>query len=325
MADHSSTRVVYAALIGNGLIAITKFGAAAHTGSSAMLSEAIHSVVDTGNQLLMLLGMRNARKPADEMHPFGYGRELYFWAFVVAILIFGLGAGISAYEGVIKVRAPHPVTNPVVNYVVLAVAMVFEAGAWYVAYKEFKKTKGAMGYIEAVRRSKDPTVFTILFEDTAAMLGLIAALVGLALAEALDLPVLDGVASIVIGAILAATAALLAWECKGLLIGERAGLPVIDGIRRIVAEEPGILALNEILTMHMGPEDVLLNVSLDFADDVTSPQVEASISLLERRIKAEFPEITRVFIEAQNLVAHRRAQAEAAARARAAAGKGEEG
>ncbi len=306
MAAYSSRKVIYAALAGNALIAATKFAAAAFTGSSAMFSEAIHSVVDTGNQGLMLHGMKRADRPADTAHPFGYGMELYFWTFVVAVLIFGLGAGLSVYEGIQTLSHPGPVTDPHVNYVVLSIAMVFEAGAWWIALKEFRKQKGPQGYFKAVRRSKDPTVFTVLFEDSAAMLGLVVAFAGIALGEALEIPELDAVASILIGGILAVTAALLAYECKGLLIGEGASPRVVTGIEKLMSEQPGIVRMNQILTLHFGPQDVLLNLSLDFADGLSAGQVEEAISEFEQRIKSAFPEITRVFIEAQSWRGHQR-------------------
>lgn len=299
MAAGGSRKVVFAALLGNALIAVAKFAAAAYTGSSAMLSEAIHSVVDTGNQGLLLYGMKRAARPADKLHPFGYGIELYFWAFVVAILIFGVGAGVSIYEGIAKLQAPHPITSPYINYIVLALAMVFEAIAWSIAFREFRRTKGDLSYFQAVRLSKDPTIFTVLFEDTAAMLGLIVAFVGILLTQVLDMPMLDGVASLLIGGILAFTAALLAYECKGLLTGESASRATVAEIERIVVEQPGVNRMNELLTMHFGPHDVLLNVSLDFADRLSSAEVESTVSTLERRIKDRFPDITRIFIEAQ--------------------------
>ncbi|MDD9876137.1 MAG: cation diffusion facilitator family transporter [Magnetovibrio sp.] len=304
-----STKVVIAALIGNGLIAVTKFGAAAYTGSSAMLSEAIHSVVDTCNQGLILYGLKRAKKPADEAHPFGYGMELYFWTFVVAVMIFAVGAGVSLYEGIQKIRHPHPVGNAYINYIVLGAAMVFEAFAWWFAFKEFKSRKGHLGYFTAVRRSKDPALFTVLFEDTAAMLGLIVAFAGIALGQHLEMPVLDGVASVVIGVILAAVAAFLAYECKGLLVGESARRPVIRGIRAIAETRDGVKSVNELLTMHLSPEDILVNLSLDFADGINSEDVEAAISSLEREVKDSYPEVTRIFIEVQSRQGH---QAEAA-------------
>lgn len=299
--------VVVAALLGNGLIAFTKFIAAGITGSSAMLSEAIHSVVDTGNQGLLLWGMKRAAKPADEQHPFGYGMELYFWTFVVAILVFSIGAGVSLYEGISKLMAPTPIYRPMVNYIVLGIAMVFEGAAWTVAFREFRRRKGdTLGYFKAVQLSKDPTVFTVLFEDSAAMLGLVAAMVGLLLAEFYGDPRYDALASITIGIILACTASVLAYESKGLLIGEAASKEVRTGIRRILAQENTIISINELLTMHLGPEDVLLTISLDFTDSMSSGDVEDTISMLEARIKGKYPEIARIFIEAQSKTGHLR-------------------
>ncbi len=302
----SSKKAIYAALVGNGLIAITKFFAAFYTNSSAMLSEAIHSVVDTGNQFLLLYGLKRAEKPADKDYPFGYGMELYFWSFVVAILIFGLGAGISIYEGITKINNPEPVTDPHINYIVIALAMVFETLACSVAFKEFQKTKGNQNWLKAIRTSKDPAVFTVLFEDSAALLGLIVAGLSLYLAEHFHLPVLDGVGSVVIGLILAATASLLAYECKGLLTGEAANESVVYGIKQILKEEPHMLYINEVLTMHLGPKDILLTISLDFEDGMSSKEVEETISNLESQIKIKFPEIKRVFIEAQSWLGHRK-------------------
>ena len=305
MANPSSKKVIYAALAGNSLIAVTKFAAAAVTGSSAMFSEAIHSIVDTGNQGLLLYGIKRSNRPADRSHPFGYGMELYFWTFVVAILIFGLGAGISIYEGIAKIKQPHPISDPTINYYVLGFAMIFESAAWYIAFKEFNKSKGSLGLVTAIKRSKDPTIFTVLFEDTAAIFGLIVAMVGIFLSDYLELPFLDGVASVIIGIILAVTAALLAYECKGLLTGEAASDTVVKGIKWIIGENPHILHVNEVLTLHLGPRDVLLTVSLDFKDKLSSRQVEEAISSFETKIKEKFPEITRVFIEAQSWRAHR--------------------
>ncbi|WP_349360746.1 cation diffusion facilitator family transporter [Stappia sp.] len=300
-----SKKVIYAALIGNGLIAITKFFAAAYTGSSAMLSEGIHSLVDTGNQGLLLYGLKKAKQPADEKHPFGYGVELYFWAFVVAILIFAVGAGISIYEGIQKIIDPHPITSPIVAYVVLGLAIVFEAGAWWVAYKEFNKVRGKRSILKAVRDSKDPAVFTVLFEDTAAMLGLIVALVGLLAVQILGLPWLDGAASVTIGLILAATAAFLAYETKGLLVGESAAPEVVDTIRNLVEATPTVSRMNEIRTLHRGPQDVLLALSVDFEDRLTAGAVEEAIYALEVAIKRQFPIVRRVFIEVQATRHHR--------------------
>ena len=306
MSSPSSVKAILAALVGNSLIAVTKFIAASYTGSSAMFSEAVHSVVDSGNQLLLLYGVKRSKRPADSKHPFGYGKELYFWSFVVAILIFSLGSAISFYEGFHKLHSPEPVSNPMINFIVLGFAVIFESWTCWVAATEFKKSKGDRGWVEAIRRSKDPALFTVLFEDTAALLGLLVALIALTLSEYLNLPVLDSVASLIISFILAVTAGLLAFECKGLLTGEGASEEVVTGIKQIINESQGIKHVNEVLTLHLGPEDILLNVSLDFEDDLSSGEVEEAISNLESRIKQMFPEIRRVFIEAQGWGAHRR-------------------
>lgn len=294
-----SKKVIYAALAGNALIAVTKFGAAAYTGSSAMLSEGIHSLVDTGNQGLLLYGLARSKKPADAKHPFGYGVELYFWSFVVAIIIFAVGAGVSIYEGVSKIQHPHPIADPHINYIVLAAAMVFEAFAWWIAFKEFRAIKGNRTYLQAVRDSKDPAIFTVLFEDTAAMLGLVVAFVGLAIAQYYGLAWMDGAASVVIGLILAATAWFLAYETKGLLIGEAAAPEMIARVRSLALATPGVIAMNELRTLHRGPEDVLLAISVDFEDTLTAGAVEAAIYRLEVAVKLDYPAVTRIFIEVQ--------------------------
>jgi len=310
MASGGSKKAIYAALAGNSLIAVTKFAAGAYSGSSAMFSEAVHSLVDTGNQFLLLYGLKRAQKPADREHPFGYGMEEYFWAFVVAILIFGLGAGISFYEGVKRVMEPHALGDPLVNYIVLSLAILFEGGSWWVAFREFRKGKGKRGWMTEIRHSKDPTKFTVLFEDSAAMLGLVVAMIGIALAQYLHMPVLDGAAAIIIGMILATTAALLAYECKGLLIGEAASPTVIASIRKAASALEGVDAVNEVLTMHLGPEDILVNLSLDFTNGQSAEQVETTVSGLEQAIKAKHPQVKRIFIEAQSTEAHRLAARE---------------
>jgi cation diffusion facilitator family transporter len=296
--------VVYAALVGNGLIAISKFVVASITGSSAMFSEAIHSVVDCGNQGLMLFGMRRANRPADAQHPFGYGMELYFWTFIVAILIFAVGAGISIYEGVERILHPEPIKSPEWSYAVLTLALIIEGIAWIIAYREFEKTRGKQSYLSAVHNSKDPTVFTILFEDSAAMLGLLIALGGIWGAHAFDLPILDGVASIGIGIVLALVAILLAVESKGLLLGESASPEVVRQIGEMISRDSRITGINEILTMHLGPQDILLAVSVDFDDQLTADLVERAISDFEVRIKSEVPDVKRIFIEAQSWSQH---------------------
>ena len=298
-AQGGSTKVIYAALAGNALIAVTKFAASLYTGSSAMLSEAVHSLVDTGNQGLLLFGIARSRRPADDKHPFGYGMEVYFWAFVVAILIFGLGAGVSIYEGVAKLANPHPITNFAINYAVLGAALIFEGFAWTIAFREFTKVRGNRGFLEEVRRSKDPTVFTVLFEDSAAMLGLVVAAIGLLAVQLWGLVWADAVASIAIGVILAVTAVGLAYETKSLLVGEAASAATVQGVRRMALDEPMVRAVNELRTVHFGPNDILANISLDFEDRSSLDDIEQTVTRLEQRIKQTFPNITRVFIETQ--------------------------
>jgi len=304
MAAGSSRTVIYAALAGNGLIAVIKFVAAFYSGSSAMLSEGIHSLVDTGNQGLLLYGLKRSQQPADEDHPFGYGAELYFWAFVVALLIFSVGSGVSIYEGIQKILHPHPMENISINFIVLGLALVFEGAAWYVAYRAFESTRGKQGFVEAIQRSKDPTVFTVLFEDSAAMLGLMVAAAGIAGAHYLDLPWLDGAASILIGVILAITAIVLAIETKGLLIGEAAATELTGDIKAIVEATPTVDVLNEIRSLHRGPNDVLLALSIDFENNLTAGKVEDAIYQLELAIKQRFPVVRRLFIEVQSKVHH---------------------
>jgi cation diffusion facilitator family transporter len=297
-----SKKVIFAALAGNSLIAITKFTAAFFTGSSAMLSEAIHSLVDTGNQGLLLYGLAQAKKPADDQFPFGHGKEIYFWSFIVAILIFALGGGISIYEGIKHLQHPEAIQNPLINYLVLGLAMLFEGAAWLFAFREFTRAKGKWGYMEAIQRAKDPSIFVVLFEDTAAMLGLMVAFVGVALTQLTGLPWFDGAASIVIGLILVGTAVWLAYETKGLLIGESAGRGVVEGIRGMIGAEALVEHVNEVLTMHMGPDFILVNLSVDFADQATADQVETAIGEMDKSIKQRFPQVKRVFIEAEKRV-----------------------
>jgi len=291
--------VIYAALVGNALIAIMKFIAAFMTGSSAMFSEGIHSVVDTGNQILLLYGLKQAKKPADERFPFGHGKEIYFWSFVVAIMIFAVGAGISIYEGVHRLLNPSPLQNIMVNYIVLSLAMIFEGAAWFFALKEFKQAKGKWGYIEAVQLGKDPSIFVVLFEDSAAMLGLLVALLATILTQVTGNLYFDGIASIIIGFILAGTALWLAFETKSLLIGESANIHVVNGIKKITRTYDKIEHVNEVLTIHMGPEFILVNISVEFRDEATATEIEDTVSQLDAEIKNEYENVKRIFIEGE--------------------------
>lgn len=296
----SSTKVILAALAGNTAIAVTKFIAAALTGSSAMLSEGIHSLVDTGNQILLLWGLRQAKRPASEEYPFGHGKEIYFWSFVVAILIFAVGSGVSIYEGVHRVLDPQPMNDPHINYIVLGLSILFEGGSWFIALREFGKCKGPLGYIEAVHRGKDPSLFVVLFEDSAALLGLLTALAGIILAQVTGNPWFDGAASVVIGVILGVTAIWLAIETKSLLIGESASRHVLRGIRQLLEREPAIERVNEVLSMHLGPDDVLVTISADFRDDLPAGVLEQTVERIEQAIREQHPEVKRIFIEAES-------------------------
>ncbi|WP_110686226.1 cation diffusion facilitator family transporter [Salinicola aestuarinus] len=294
-----SKAVIYAAMGGNLAIAVTKFVAATLTGSSAMLSEGIHSVVDTGNQILLLLGMKRAQRPASPEFPFGHGKEVYFWSFVVALLIFAIGSGVSLYEGVIHIMNPEPIESPLINYIVLGLGILFEGASWAFALNAFRKTKGKWSYLEAVHRGKDPSLFVVVFEDSAALLGLTVALAGVGLSQWTGLAIFDGIASVVIGLILGGTAIWLASETKGLLIGESANRHVVEDIRQLARAADGIDEVNEVLTMHMGPDFVLVNLSVRFARGTQAERIERTIAELDKRIKQQHESVKRVFVEAE--------------------------
>jgi len=314
MAAHSGSRtVIYAAIAGNLLIAATKFIAASWTGSSAMLSEGVHSLVDTGNGLLLLHGLRRAARPPDLTHPFGHGRELYFWSFIVALLVFAVGAGVSFYEGVSHILEPRRATNLNANYVVLGVSALFEGYTWRVALKEFRAAKGSLGYFAAVRQSKDPSVFTVLFEDTAALLGLLIAFLGITAAAHFGRPELDGIASLLIGAILALTAIILARESKALLLGEAALPHVQEEILAAVRSDPDVERVNGLTTIHIGPDQIVVALSLEFRDDRSTAEIEACVARIEAKLCQHRSDIASVFIKPQTPASWRarRAQLEA--------------
>ena len=298
MSD-SNKIVVYAALAGNLAIALVKFVAAYITNSSAMLSEAIHSVVDTLNEILLLYGMKKSQQSPNAQHPFGYGRELYFWAFIVSLMVFALGAVVSIYQGIQHVRYPEEMLSPNLNYIVLGIAILCEGISWLVALKAFRKTKGQLGYFEAFRRSKDPTNYTELFEDNAALCGLFIALIGIYLAHALNIPELDGVASIFIGIVLAISAILLARETKGLLLGESADPQLRDHLLLIAQEDDAVFSANGVLTEQMGADQVIASLSLEFEDHLTSDDIEACVNRIEAKIKQIHPEIMALFVKPQ--------------------------
>ena len=299
MAAPESRPAIIAALVGNGLIAVTKGIAAALTGSSAMLSEAVHSLVDCGNEVLLLYGQHRSSRPADEVHPFGYGRELYFWCFVVALLIFALGAGVSVYEGVLHMMDPEPIRDPLINYIVLALAFVFEGASWLVSFRQFRAASGKNELYDAFVRSKDPPSFMVLFEDSAALLGILLAALGTFAATTLGMPIFDGVASILIGLVLAGVAALLARESKSLLIGEPAERELVDSILNDAGGVRGVVRANGALTSHLSPDDIVVSLSLEFEDRLCVPELEEVVLELERVVREKHPQVASLFVKPQ--------------------------
>jgi cation diffusion facilitator family transporter len=295
-----SSRAVWAALIGNLLVTATKAGAAAFTGSSAMLSEAVHSFVDTGNEVLLLYGMRVAKKKADRDHPAGYGRELYFWSIIVALLVFALGAGVSIFQGVARLRHPQPIENAIVSELVLAASFAFESYSWVVSVRQFSKVKGNLGWWQAFVRSKDPPLFMVVFEDSAALIGIVIAAAGTVLAAHFDMPMADAISSILIGLVLVCTSTLLARESKSLLIGEKADSRLIRSILDIANGACGSSHANGVLTIQLAPDQIMAAMSFEFDDALTAPQIEEMVADIERRIHEVHPEVTSLFIKPQN-------------------------
>jgi cation diffusion facilitator family transporter len=294
-----SKKVVYAAVLGNFMVAVIKLTAALLTGSSSMLSESAHSFVDTGNEALLLYGYYRSRLAPDQTHPLGYGRELYFWSFVVALLLFALGAGISVYEGITHIAAPSRIENIAVNYIVLALSAAFEGASWWIALVTFRAVKGDLSYWEAIRRSKDPPSFMVLLEDTAALIGISIAAVGIFLSDRLENPAVDGVASILIGGILAAMALILARENKELLIGERAHEEIATSILALAESQPGVEGANGALTVHLAPDQIVVTLSLEFSDDLRTPELEQCVEAIENRIRTKHPDVVSVFVKPQ--------------------------
>jgi cation diffusion facilitator family transporter len=295
-----SRTIVLAALAGDLLIALAKFVAGALAGSSAMLSEGVHSLVDMANSVLLLYGMQRARRPADAEHPFGYGRELYFWSFLVALLVLALGAGISFYEGLIHLRRPQPLADARLSYIVLVVSFVFEAGSWWVALQGVRARKGKYGYLQAFERSKDPGDFIVLMTNTAALVGLVLALGGVLGAHLLHSPYADGAASIGIAIVLAGISVLLLRETKGLLIGEPAHPRISDSIMAIARGERGVRSANGVLTFQMGADQVVANLSAEFEDGMNADQIEQCVNRIEDQVKRENSEIVALFVKPQS-------------------------
>lgn len=298
MAGASSSKiVVYGAIVANLAIAVSKFVAAFFTGSAAMMSEGIHSLVDSGNGMLILLGMSRSSRPADAKHPFGYSKEIYFWTVIVAVLIFAVGGGMSLYKGYQYIITPAPLTDPTWNYWVLALAIVFEGVACYLAYREFRKTQGSMSFWQALRRSKDPAVFAILLEDMAALVGLLIALAGIYFGHLLNNPYLDGAASMAIGALLVGMAVFMLREAKGLLIGEGADAELLRDISELARQDAAVQSVAPPLTMYLGPQDALLALDVAFREHLTAQEVEQAINRLQTTIRAKHPLFRRILIE----------------------------
>jgi cation diffusion facilitator family transporter len=295
-APTASTRTLVVALAANLGIAVSKFVAAAITGSSAMLTEGVHSVVDSVNQLLLMWGRHAAKRPADKLHPFGYGRELYFWSFVVAVLVFSLGAGVSVYEGVLHIMHPEPAVSRVIAYAVLLIAFLLEGWSTVEAYRDFNKAKGGLGWLEAIRRSKDPPAFIVLLENGAAMAGIIAAAAGLLLSQLLHDPFYDGAASVVIGVILGFTAALLAYESKGLLIGEAADPQLVSSLRDLASRLQGVVGVGYVLTIHSSPDQVTVMMNVDFDNDLPASRVERIVCQVEEEAQRRWPQVRRLYV-----------------------------
>lgn len=300
MAQEAKTAVV-AAILGNLAIAVTKFFAAAVSGSSAMLSEAIHSLVDTGNGALILLGIHNSRKPPDAEHPFGHGRELYFWTLMVGVLIFGVGGGMSVYEGLTHIANPSPIEDAKWSYIVLGLSGVFESTTWYFGWKAFSKERRGRGVIDVIHDTKDPTSFSVLLEDSAALIGIAVALLGIFLSRSLNQPYLDGAASIVIGALLCGIAIVMVYESRGLLIGEGVDRKTLDGLRQIVEGDKDVAHVQHLHTIYQSPGTVLLVIELRFKDSISAVDVRTAARRLETNIQARYPEIKYVFFGAESI------------------------
>lgn len=292
-----STKAVMAAMIANAIIAVAKFFAAAVTGSSAMISEGIHSVADTGNQALLLFGNRRSQRPADRLHPFGYGPEMYFWSLIVAMILFALGGGFSLYEGISHLGHAEIPRDPFWNYGVLGVAFVVEAGALRVALKQLGGSGSGRSLWARLRASKDPRVFVPVAEDLAALLGVVVAFLGVWLARLLEAPALDAVSSIVIGIVLAGVALFLAWETRALLVGETIGSDLEHRIRGICANDDEVVELVRILGVNLGPDEVLLTLGLHFEPHLETDALARAVERIERRIREADPRVTRVFVE----------------------------
>jgi cation diffusion facilitator family transporter len=296
-----SQLAIYAAIVGNLAIAVTKFVAAAFTGSAAMLSEGIHSVVDTGNGGLMLLGVRKSRKPPDSDHPFGHGHELYFWTLLVGVLVFAIGGGMSTYEGILHILHPAVPENPAWSYSVLGVATVFEGTTWLLGWKAFTAERGSRGVLQAIHDTKDPSSFTVLLEDSAALLGLVFAFLGIFLGRQFGLPYLDGAASVVIGLLLCGVAVLMVYESKSLLIGEGLDKETLNSIRRLLDADQAVERVRHVHSLYLGAHEVLLTVELRFESSISALEIRKAVARIKEAIQSEHPDVAQIFFGAESL------------------------
>jgi cation diffusion facilitator family transporter len=297
----SSKIAIYGAIAANSAIAVSKFVAAFFTGSSAMLSEGIHSLVDTGNGVLLLVGIRLSKKPPDQAHPFGYGNEIFFWSFIVAILIFALGGGIAIYEGVQHILHPRQLANVQWNYLVLIMAMIFEGAALRVALREFKTTRRNRPFFQALRESKESTTIAVVVEDSAALIGLLIALLSVLLGQLTGWVYFDGIGSVLIGLLLVGVSFFFAVECKALLVGEGLGAANVEKIQMILEKEPRIARHHRPLSLYFGPNEVLVNLDVHFVDGLSSDEIEETVDRVEKRIKEAVPKVNRIYIEAETI------------------------
>ena len=297
MAD-GSTRVVLAALAGNGAIALAKFVAAGLSGSTAMLTEAIHSLVDTGDQLFLLVGQRRAKRPPDETHPLGYGMEAYFWSFVVALMVFVLGGMLSIYEGVRHILAPEPVVSPWISLGVLAVAAVFEGASFRVGYREYKRVvRGRPVRLwEFIKVSKDPSLVSVLLEDSAALIGIALAAAGVVAASFFQIAWADGAASVAIGLLLAGVALVLANETRSLIAGEAVAPIVMERLKEALGRIDCITRLDEIATLHLGPGKILVALTLAFRPNSTTMLIDAAIREITECLQATDGRVAYVYV-----------------------------
>jgi cation diffusion facilitator family transporter len=300
MAKESKV-AIYTSIVANVVIATTKLVTAALTGSSAMVAEGVHSLVDAGDGTLLLVGQARARRPPDELHPFGHGKELYFWALIVAMIFFAVGGGVSVYEGILHLLHPEPLRDPTTAYIVLGVAALFDGGSLVVGYRQVRKAVPNLSPVQVVRRGKDPSLFTVLLEDVADIAGLTIAFLGVWLGHALSNPYLDGVASIGVGLVLATVALVLMGQSRALLVGERASPEVLEAVEAAAGEDPALRGIARPLTMQLGPNEVLLALRAEFVPELSSREVAAAITRLERRIRSRCPEVRQIYVEAASL------------------------